>query len=153
MKKAAVALFLISIVVVAAAWFVLSRIENQGENQTYDVKIADFKWTSNWGPGPVGVMWGGSFNVTLHNMGNMDIEGLAVEVKQLANDSDVRSETYFDGFNTNVTFGLHAGEISELEGTFMTSLDKLDKAQGELTYKVTWMLNSTILDELTLPYT
>ena len=153
MKKAAVALFLISIVVVAAAWFVLSRIENQGENQTYDVKIADFKWTSNWGPGPVGVMWGGSFNVTLHNMGNMDIEGLAVEVKQLANDSDVRSETYFDGFNTNVTFGLHAGEIRELEGTFMTSLDKLDKAQGELTYKVTWMLNSTILDELTLPYT
>ena len=151
MKKAAVALFLISIVVVAAAWFVLSRIENQGENQTYDVKIADFKWTSNWGPGPVGVMWGGSFNVTLHNMGNMDIEGLAVEVKQLANDSDVRSETYFDGFNTNVTFGLHAGEISELEGTFMTSLDELDKAQGELTYKVVCMLNSTILDELTLP--
>ena len=151
MKKAAVALFLISIVVVAAAWFVLSQIENQGENQTYDVKIADFKWTSNWGPGPVGVMWGGSFNVTLHNMGNMDIEGLAVEVKQLANDSDVRSETYFDGFNTNVTFGLHAGEIRELEGTFMTSLDKLDKAQGELTYKVVCMLNSTILDELTLP--
>ena len=151
MKKAAVALFLISIVVVAAAWFVLSRIENQGENQTYDVKIADFKWTSNWGPGPVGVMWGGSFNVTLHNMGNMDIEGLAVEVKQLANDSDVRSETYFDGFNTNVTFGLHAGEIRELEGTFMTSLDELDKAQGELTYKVVCMLNSTILDELTLP--
>ena len=151
MKKAAVALFLISIVVVAAAWFVLSRIENQGENQTYDVKIADFKWTSNWGPGPVGVMWGGSFNVTLHNMGNMDIEGLAVEVKQLANDSDVRSETYFDGFNTNVTFGLHAGEISELEGTFMTSLDELDKAQGELTYKVVCILNSTILDELTLP--
>ena len=151
MKKAAVALFLISIVVVAAAWFVLSQIENQGENQTYDVKIADFKWTSNWGPGPVGVMWGGSFNVTLHNMGNMDIEGLAVEVKQLANDSDVRSETYFDGFNTNVTFGLHAGEIRELEGTFMTSLDELDKAQGELTYKVVCMLNSTILDELTLP--
>jgi len=150
-KKAAVALFLISIVVVAAAWFVLSRIENQGENQTYDVKIADFKWTSNWGPGPVGVMWGGSFNVTLHNMGNMDIEGLAVEVKQLANDSDVRSETYFDGFNTNVTFGLHAGEIRELEGTFMTSLDELDKAQGELTYKVVCILNSTILDELTLP--
>jgi hypothetical protein len=151
-KRTAVALFIISIVVVAAtAWVVLSQIENQGENQTYDVKIADFKWTSNWGPGPVGVSWGGSFNVTLHNMGNMDIEGLTVEVKQLANNSDVRSETYFDGFNTNVTFGLHAGEIRELEGTFMTSLDVLDKAQGELTYKVVCMLNSTILDELTLP--
>ena len=151
MKKAAVALFLISIVVVAAAWFVLSRIENQGENQTYDVKIADFKWTSNWGPGPVGVMWGGSFNVTLHNMGNMDIEGLAVEVKQLANDSDVRSETYFDGFNTNVTFGLHAGAIREFDGVFMSTLDKLTKAQGEQTFRVICMLNSTILDELTLP--
>jgi hypothetical protein len=151
-KRTAVALFIISIVVVAAtAWVVLSQIENQGENQTYDVKIADFKWTSNWGPRPVGVSWGGSFNVTLHNMGNMDIEGLTVEVKQLANNSDVRSETYFDGFNTNVTFGLHAGEIRELEGTFMTSLGVLDKAQGELTYKVVCMLNSTILDELTLP--
>jgi hypothetical protein len=151
-KRTAVALFIISIVVVAAtAWVVLSQIENQGENQTYDVKIADLKWTRNWGPGPVGVSWGGSFNVTLHNMGNMDIEGLTVEVKQLANNSDVRSETYFDGFNTNVTFGLHAGEIRELEGTFMTSLDVLDKAQGELTYKVVCMLNSTILDELTLP--
>jgi hypothetical protein len=151
-KRTAVALFLICIVVVAAAaWVVLSQIENQSENQTYDVKIADFKWTSNWGPGPVGVMSGGSFNVTLHNMGNMDIEGLVVEVKQLANNSDVRSETYFDGFNTNVTFGLHAGEIRELDGTFMTSLDELDKAQGGLTYNVVCILNSTILDELMLP--
>jgi hypothetical protein len=152
MKRIAVALFLISIIVIAGAtWFILSKTQNHVENQTYDVKIADFKWTSDWGPGPVGVMWGGSFNVTLHNMGNMDIEGLTVEVKQLANNSDVRSETYFDGFNTNVTFGLHAGEIRELDGTFMTSLDVLDKAQGELTYKVVCMLNSTILDELTLP--
>ena len=34
----------------------------------------------------------------------------------------------------------------------MTSLDKLFKAQGELTYKVVCMVNSTILDELTLPH-
>jgi hypothetical protein len=98
-------------------------------------------------------MWGGPFNVTLHNLGNMDIEGLTVEVKLLANNSEIRSETYFDGYNTNVTFGLRAGKIREFDGVFMSSLDELDKAQGERTYRVICMLNSTILDELTLPYT
>jgi hypothetical protein len=152
MKRKAIAFVLVIVIpLTVASWIVYNQTVNQVEKQTYDVKITDFKWTSNWGPGPVGVSWGGSFNVTLHNMGNMDVEGLVVEVKQLANNSELGSETYFDGYNTNVTFGLHAGEIRELEGTFLTSLVVLDKVQGELTYKVVCMLNSTILDELTLP--
>ena len=151
-KGKALAALLIGIIAIAGAtWLILSQTENQLENQTYDVKITDFKWTSNWGSGPVGLMWGGSFNVTLHNLGNMDVEGLTVEVKLLANNSEIGSETYFDGYNTNVTFGLHAGAIREFDGVFMSSLDELDKAQGERTFRVICMLNSTILDELTLP--
>ena len=111
MKRTAVALFLIIIIVVAAAWVLLNR----AENQTYEVRIVDFKWTSNWGLGPVNVMWGGSFNVTLHNMGNMPVEGVVVEVKQFDNNSAVGSGTYFDGFSENVTFGLQAGEIRDLK--------------------------------------
>jgi hypothetical protein len=152
MKRTAVALFLISIVIIAGAtWLILSQTENQVENQTYDVKITDFKWTSNWEKGPVGLMWGGPFKVTLHNLGNMDIEGLTVEVKLLANNSEIGSETFFDGYNANVTFGLHAGEIREFEGVFMSALDELAEAQGEQAFRVICMLNSTILDELTLP--
>jgi hypothetical protein len=150
MKRTAVALFLISIVIIAGAtWLILSQTENQVENQTYDVKITEFKWTSNWGSGPVGLLLGRRFNVTLHNLGTMDIKGVKVEVKLLANNSEVWSETWFD----EIAIGLHAGEVREFHGGFMTKLDELDKAQGEITFRVISMLNSTILDELTLPYT
>jgi hypothetical protein len=151
MNRKTLAFFLIIIItLLATTWFIYNQTENQIENQTYDVKITDFEWTSNWGSGPVGLMWGGPFNVTLHNLGSMDIEGLTVKVKLSANNSEIWSETYFDGYNTNVTFGLHAGEIREFEGVFMSTLDKLVKAQGETTYRVICLVNSTVLDELTL---
>jgi hypothetical protein len=152
MNRKTLAFFLIIVIALSAAsWLVYNQTKDQVENPTYDVKITDFKWTGNWEKGPVGLMWGGPFNVTLHNLGNMDTEGLTVEVKLLANNSEIGSETYFDGFNTNVTFGLRAGEIREFEGVFMSTLDKFAKAQGETTYRVICMLNSTVLDELTLP--
>ena len=145
MKRTVLALFLISIVIVAAAWVILSQTRNQVEKQTYDVKVADFKWTSNWGPGPVNVLWGRSFNVTLRNLGTADAEDVRIEVKLLTNNSEIRSETWFDELE------IEAGEIHEFDGAFMTAMDELDNAQGELTYKVVCMMNSTILDELTLP--
>ena len=57
---------------------------------------------------------------------------------------------HFPGYNTNVTFRLHAGEIREFEGVFLSTLNKLVKAQGETTYRVICLVNSTVLDELTL---
>jgi hypothetical protein len=150
-RRALTFVLIIVIALSVASWLVYNQTVNQVENPTYNVKITDFEWTNNWGSGPVGLMWGGPFNVTLHNLGNMDIEGLTVEVKLLANNSEIRSETYSDGYNTNVTFELHAGEIREFEGVFMSTLDELTKAQGETTYRVICMVNSTILDELTLP--
>lgn len=153
-------MFLIAIIALAlaAAWLIGNQTANQTENHTYDVKITEFKWTSNWEKGPVGLMWGGPFNITLHNLGTMDVKDVKIEVKYLANNSEIPSETLYeiaiDGhveYYTNVTFSLHAGEIREFEGVFMTTLDKATKAQGERTFRVNCMLNSTILDELTLP--
>jgi len=164
MKRTALALFLISIIVIAsAAWVILSQTENQVENQTYDVRIADFKWTSNWGPGPVGVLWGRSFNITLQNMENGDVEGLSVDIKLLANSTDIWAETglycpgiigytaEYNGFDGK----LNASETRELRGAFTTGLDKLEQARdwGEKSFKVRVMMNNTILDELPLPYT
>jgi hypothetical protein len=164
MKKTALALFLISIVVIASAtWVILSQTENQVENQTYDIKIANFKWTSNWGPGPVGALWGRSFNITLQNMGNKDVEGLSVDIKLLANNTEISAMTglygpgiigytaEYNGFDGK----LNASETRELRGGFMTSLDKLEQARdwGEKSFTVRVMMNNTILDELPLPYT
>jgi hypothetical protein len=164
MKRTALALFPISIVIVAGvAWVVLSQIENQVENRIYDVKIADFKWTSTWGSGPVGVLWGRSFNITLQNMGNRDVEGLSVDIKLLANNTEIWSETglygpgiigytaEYNGYDGQ----LNASETRELRGAFMTGLDKLEQALdwGEKSFKVRVMMNNTVLDEFPLPYT
>jgi hypothetical protein len=160
MKKAALAIFLVSIIVVAIAiLLILSQTANQTENQTYDVKIAEFKWTSDWGSGPVGLMWGRSFNVTLHNLGTRDIEGLTVEVKLLANNSEIWAETGFYGpgiIGQTAEFGsfdgeLHGGEIKELRGAVTTRLDILDQASGERTDKIMVMLEDIVLGELPLP--
>ena len=166
MKRTALALFLISIFVIAGAtWVILSQTENQVENQTYDVKIADFKWTSNWGTGPVGVLWGRSFNVTLQNMGNRDVEGLSVDIKLLANNTEIWSETGLYGLGiigytaeyNGYDGKLNANEIRELRGDFMSRLDVLDEAHvwngGQKEYSVRVMMNKTIIDELLLPFT
>jgi hypothetical protein len=69
MNRKTLAFFLIIVIALSAAsWLVYNQTKDQVENPTYDVKITDFKWTSNWEKGPVGLMWGGPFNVTLHNL-------------------------------------------------------------------------------------
>ena len=166
MKRTAVALFLISIVIIAGAtWLILSQTENQVENQAYDVKITDFKWTSNWGTGPVGLLFGRSFNITLQNMGNRAVEGLSVDIKLLANGTEIWSETglygpgiigytaEYNGFDGK----LNASETRELRGDFMSRLDILDEAHvwngGQKAYSVRVMMNDTVINELMLPFT
>jgi hypothetical protein len=156
MKKAALAIFLVSSIFVAIATLI---ILSQPANQTYVVKIAEFKWTSNWENGPVGLACGRSFNVTLHNLGTRDIEGLTVEVKLLANNSEIWAETGFYGLGIigqTAEFGsfdgqLRAGEIRELRGAVTTRWDILDQASGERTDKIMVMLDDIVLDELSLP--
>jgi hypothetical protein len=165
MKRNALVALLIGVVVIAGAtWVILSQtenqIENQVEDQTFEVKIVDFKWTSSAGPGPVGLLWGQSFNVTLKNLENRDIDGLSVEVKLLANNTEIPAESGLYGpgkigyTEPNDYDGrLNASETRELRGYFETSLDKLEQAQdwGEKVFTVRVMMNDTILDELKLP--
>ena len=161
LKRTALAIILAIIIIASVAWLILNQTENQFENQTYDVKITDFNWTSRWAFGPSGTLYGRSFNVTLHNLGAMDLHGVKIEVALFDNKSKLWSQTLLDEVtidghvksHINITFGLNAGEIREFDGGFMTKLDKLNEAQGELAFKVICMVNSTILDELTLPNT
>ena len=156
-----IALLIISILAIAsAASLILSQTQNP--KPSYQAKITDFKWTSSWGPGPVGVLWGRSFNITIQNTGNRDIEGLTVDIELSANNTEIWSETglygpgvigytaEYNGFDGK--FGI--GEVREIRGGFMTGLDKLDQASnwGEKTFLVRIMLNQTILDSLRFPY-
>ena len=161
LKRTALAIILVSIIIIAGvAWLILSQTGNQVENQAYNVRITEFNWTGTWGFGPAGTLYGHGFNVTLHNLGTTDIDGVKVEVKLFANDSELWSQTWFDMLDDdgqvksliNATFRLNAGEIRVFDGTFMRRME-FPEPQGEVAFKVICMLNSTVLDELTLPET
>ena len=161
LKRVALAIILVSIIIIAGvAWLILSQTGNQVENQAYNVRITEFNWTGTWGFGPAGTLYGHGFNVTLHNLGTTDIDGVKVEVKLFANDSELWSQTWFDMLDDdgqvksliNATFRLNAGEIRVFDGTFMRRME-FPEPQGEVAFKVICMLNSTVLDELTLPET
>jgi hypothetical protein len=161
LKRTALAIILVSILIIAGvAWLILSQTGNQVENQAYDVRITEFNWTGTWGFGPAGTLYGHGFNVTLHNLGTTDTDGVKVEVKLFANDSALWSQTWFDVLDDdgqvksliNATFRLNAGEIRVFDGTFMRRME-FPEPQGEVAFKVICMLNSTVLDELTLPET
>ena len=166
MKREALAVILISIIVIAGAiWLFLSQtnqVENQVEDQTFEVKMVDFNWTSNWGTGGVGLLWGRSFNITLQNLEKRDIEGLSIEVKLLANNTEIPGEAEIYGpgiigYTVNINYydgRLNASETRELRGYFETSLDKLDQAQdwGEKSFTVGVMMDDIILDEIRIPF-
>jgi hypothetical protein len=167
MKRTVFAIFLISIVIIAGAiWFILgqSENENQVEDQTFEVKIVDFKWRSNWGPGAGGVQWGRGFNITLQNLGNKAVEGLSVDVKLLVNNTELFSWTglygpgiigytaEFNGYDGK----LDANETLELRGDFLSRLDVLHEAnvwdEGQKAFFIITVTDDTILDELMLPF-
>ena len=158
MKKKLAAAAIVSILVIASAiWIIANYAANQAD-KACEIRITQFTWTSNWGTGPVGLLWGRSFNVTLHNAGTMGAEGLAVEVKLLANNTQIWSETWFNVQGTggqtearlNFTFELNPGEVRELQGSFVTKLDELSEAQGERSFLVEVSLDDTVVDELQL---
>jgi len=81
-----------------------------------------------------------------------------VDVKLLANNTQIWSETWFNVQGTsgqtearlNFTFELNPGEVRVLQGSFVTKLDELSEAQGEMTFLVEVSLDDTVLHELQL---
>jgi hypothetical protein len=105
-----------------------------GENQTCNIKITNFQYTSSWGP-IVGVEAAISFNLTIHNLGTEDIDGLSVEVKMFdANNRIINTETKFAGltiteFGTETSIGtLFGGEVCTLQGAVMSDYGTLANA-------------------------
>ena len=180
MKRKALALILIIVIAVSVATVYvydrISELQDQNmelqeqlrelENSIEDVRIIDFEWTSDWGPGAGGLQWGRAFNITLQNLGNSIVEGLSVDVKLLVNDIELWSETGLYGpgiigYTAEYPHGfdgkLNASETREMRGAFISRLDILDEAhvwdQGEVkAYSVRVLMDDTIMDKLNLPY-
>jgi hypothetical protein len=185
MRKALMAVLLICVISVAVAIPLLlshgqiqigdqngngdaKQTENHAANQTESggVKIADFEWTSGWGPGAGGLQWGRAFNITLQNLGNSTVEGLSVDVKLLVNGNEILSSTGLYGpgiigYTAEYPHGfdgkLNASETREMRGAFTSRLDILDDAHvwdqgGQKAFSVRVMMNGTIMDELLRPF-
>jgi hypothetical protein len=177
MRKALIAILLISVISVAVAVpLLLSQAQSQTSSQTEDgdlnktegegVKIAKFEWTSDWGPGAGGLQWGRAFNIALQNLGNSVVEGLSVDVNLLVNDTELWSSTGLYGpgiigYTAEYPHGfdgkLNASETREMRGVFISRLEILDDAHvwdqgGQKAFAVRVMVNGTIMDELLRPF-
>jgi hypothetical protein len=133
-------------------------------NDTPDVKITAFNWTSGWGAGPVGLMMGRGFNITLCNLDAKDLEELTLTIKMMnVNGSELQTETRFYGPGVigYTEFGpfdgiLHAGEVRTLRGSISSDFGTLTSAwsigfkskQPPITTLAQVSLNGTVLDEL-----
>lgn len=135
------------------------------ENSIEGVRILAFEWTDSGGPGPGGTAWSRNFNITLQNLGNSAVEGLSVDVKLLVNGNALVSSTglYSPGIiGHGAQYGgydgkLNASETRELRGGFLSDLYTLEEAHvweqgGQKAFSVRVMMNSTLLDELLLPF-
>lgn len=165
MKKVILITCLLIITLSGSILLYLSQMHEQKTNgegledldPTYDVKITDFKWTSHW-ESPGGVQAAISFNITLHNSKNKDIDGLSVDVKMLnANGDELQTETMFYGqgiIGNGATIQpfdgiLHGGENLTLRGGIVSDWGTMTNAWdlGSITTLVDVKLGSVVLDE------
>ena len=123
---------------------------DQNEKPIYDVRIIEFKWTSDWVKGPVPGDWRfRNFITTIQNFVDIDVYGLTVEARIIANNSELVTATaILYGTLEGVLYG---GESRELVGRVNIVLDELEQASGEWSNKIFVMLDDLVLYELAIP--
>ncbi len=126
-------------------------------NQTYNIKIKEFKFTSTWGT-PAGVTAAIGFNVTLQNLKNEDLNGLSLEVKMFdVNGSKIQAEAFFygqgilgHGAQIEPFDGiLHAGETRTIRGEIDSDWNTIINTPKPLTTVASVRLGNETLDEWT----
>jgi len=167
--RKSIALLLLLVILTAASIIVfLAQVNSDtapngdnlpnGANESHGIEITDFKWTSGW-QNPGGLEMIKLFNITIHSLETKDTEGLGVQVKLFANDNELQTETQFFGpgiIGQSAVHGsfdglLGAGEVRELRGIVITSLDELPNDFDAVVIEAKVMLGDVVLDELTAP--
>ncbi|XHH08465.1 MAG: hypothetical protein ACFCUE_12970 [Candidatus Bathyarchaeia archaeon] len=121
------------------------------------MKVAEFKFTSTWGT-PGGVMAAISFNITLENLEQEDLDSLSLDVKMLdANGSKIKPEALFYGpeiighgalFGTPFDGILHAKEVRTIRGGIISDWGTVNDSSKPLTAVATVKIGNQTLDEL-----
>ena len=123
---------------------------DQNEKPIYDVKIIEFKWTSEWAKGPVPGDWRfRHFNATIQNFGNDEVDGLTIEVKIIANNTELQTTTHI--LYETLDGVLYVGESRELIGRVTIGLDILEQTSEDRTAKILAILTDLVLDDLVIP--
>jgi hypothetical protein len=152
MNKVTVAAFLLVLILVitATTWFLL--------NQTNQVKVAAFKVDSEGWKNLGGLLLTCSFNVSIHNMGLNDVEGLKLRVKMFVNGSEIDVKNHVlavDEGLVNDTF--RAGTVRSFRGEMQYSLHQggaIDTIGGHpagASYATQVLLGEAVLDERVSP--
>jgi hypothetical protein len=126
------------------------------ETQTPNVKLQNFVWVAGWSP-IVGVEATCTFNVTIHNLDNKDISGIALtariysiagsQMQHKVDFYDFRSaDTGINPFNGT----LNAGEIRTVRGIFFSDWNTISNFKNSTTI-VEVTLGRDTLDELSYP--
>ena len=129
-------------------------------NSTPDVKIEDFKWTSGWQP-LVGVEADCEFNITIHNLVDKEVDGLAINIIMFSGDGNQMSLHKVEFFGSGVIGAdakiepfdgaLHSGEVRTLRGLVTTDWNAIISAGRNITTTAKVMFGNTIIDQITVP--
>lgn len=116
----------------------------------YDVRITEFEWTSDWVRGPVPGDWRfRNFITTIQNFGDIEADGLTIEVKIIANNTELQTGTAI--LYDTLDGVLYEGESRDLIGRVSIMLDELVQARGEWSNKIIIILDDLVLYELAIP--
>jgi hypothetical protein len=128
----------------AVAWFLLPQTNNNPTQSTKvaQAKIKDFIMDGSQSGPLVGVTYGIPFNVTIQNIGNINISDATVLIERIATDN-VTGLCSYD--TQNVTL-LHPGETQMIRLCILVNLDNLGKV-GTSNFLATLSVNRTVLDE------
>jgi hypothetical protein len=174
MKRKALSLFLIAIIVLAlASWFVYSQfsaLQNQiselkAQNKELEDQISDLQnqlsklqevvenveitalSVEDWN-NLGGLLYVKPFNVTIQNNGTYDVYRVALSCKITGNQSDLFYNFHYADPLTNTLNVLHGGEKYSMRVYLETSLELVSRFSGcKLVVRLTF--DSLILDEWT----
>jgi hypothetical protein len=144
MKRTALALILIIVIVLSvASWLVYYQIsEPQNQNNTPKAKITAFTADMSWRGPVVGVTMDITFNVTVQNIGTNDINGTNITVERITADNDSSICSYYI---ENLTV-LHPGETCQIKAFIFTDVSHFYEVTSS-NFLACLKGNGTVLDE------
>jgi hypothetical protein len=154
MNRTVLAIFLITVIAVSVAIFLIYHISGL-QRQLYELQkpiddarkleITEFSSLSGWW-NPVGVTMAVDFNITIFNTGVEDVDGAVLEINSLNFTGDPLNRTRALGI-------VHAGETIEIRESFFIGLQSYIDEFYNSSFVAALKLGNIVLDNRTLQIT